>query len=158
MLGLAEYGWSINWTCPRSNLTRMTALVPRISPRHPVFRDTAAIWLAAAAVLVYLGVPATNAALFASAIVLQAALGALVIVQLIRGLSSSLLLLSGPGLILGSALAFTVFQVVGRGITGIAVSVALGFLSIFGLTRRTSKPDIEESRLGTVSQLTGMAL
>ncbi|MGA1259691.1 MAG: hypothetical protein ACO309_05695, partial [Ilumatobacteraceae bacterium] len=76
--------------------------------------------------LTYLDVPFWNALLFGPAITLQAAVGGVVLTRLLKGVPGSLLLLLGPGLILGGALSFAIFQLVGRGTLGLVVVVAVG--------------------------------
>ena len=66
----------------------------------------------------YLEVPVVNSALFAVAVVLQGALGTVALSRVLGGSATSLLTVLGPGLILGGALAFVSFQVVGRGAQG----------------------------------------
>jgi len=97
--------------------------------------DMAAMWVALVGALAYLDVPLRNAPLFATALVLQAALGTLVITRLLEGLQPTLLLLCGPGLILGGALSFAVFQIVGRGVVGLSVSLISGVFACAGLLR-----------------------
>jgi hypothetical protein len=99
--------------------------------------DLAAMWVALFAALAYLDVPLRNAPLFAIALVLQAALGTLVITSLLDGLQPSLLLLCGPGLILGGALSFAVFQIVGRGMVGLSVSLTSGVFACAGLINKS---------------------
>jgi len=113
----------------------MTAFASRIAPRESSLRDLGAIWVVITLALAYLEVPVANAPLFATALVLQAALGTVVILWLLPGARASLLLALGPGLILGGALSFAVFQIVGRGVVGAVTSVLLGGLALSRLVR-----------------------
>jgi hypothetical protein len=108
----------------------MTAFTSRIAPREASLRDLVAIWVVITLTLAYLEVPIANAPLFATALVLQAALGTVVILWLLPGAQASLLLTLGPGLILGGALSFAVFQIVGRGVVGVVTSLLLGGLAL----------------------------
>ncbi|MFZ9707215.1 MAG: hypothetical protein ACO3CG_05170, partial [Ilumatobacteraceae bacterium] len=92
----------------------MTAFSFRTETRKDSLRDLAAIWVTLTLTLAYLEVPIVNAPLFATALTLQAALGTVAITWLLKGVQPSLLLLLGPGLILGGALSFALFQLVGR--------------------------------------------
>jgi len=113
----------------------MTAFASRIAPRESSLRDLGAIWVVITLALAYLEVPVANTPLFATALVLQAALGTVVILWLLPGARASLLLALGPGLILGGALSFAVFQIVGRGVVGAVTSVLLGGLALSRLVR-----------------------
>ncbi|MFM7891253.1 MAG: hypothetical protein ACKO8V_05075, partial [Actinomycetota bacterium] len=104
----------------------MTTFSSRITTRGPAVRDLAAIWIVVTAVLTYLDVPLQHAPLFAINLVLQASLGVAVITYLLKGVAPSLLWLCGPGLVLGGALTFAIYQVFGRGTIGAGVSVSTG--------------------------------
>lgn len=93
-------------------------------------RDLAAVWIVVTAVLTYLDVPLQHAPLFAINLVLQASLGVAVITYLLKGVAPSLLLLCGPGLILGGALSFAIFQVVGRGVIGLTVVTIVSLVAL----------------------------
>jgi len=95
-------------------------------------RELAVVWLVAVTALAYINVPLQHAVLFAANLVLQASLGGLVIVRLMKRVVPSLLLLCGPGLILGGALSFAIFQVVGRGTAGMTAQTvaAAGALTV----------------------------
>lgn len=95
-------------------------------------RELAVVWLVAVIALAYINVPLQHAVLFAANLVLQASLGGLVIVRLMKRVVPSLLLLCGPGLILGGAFSFAIFQVVGRGTAGMTAQTvaAAGALTV----------------------------
>jgi hypothetical protein len=136
----------------------MTAFTSRTLARHASLWDLAAIWVTLTATFAYLEVPLVNAPLFATALVLQAALGTVVITRLLRGAQPSLLMLLGPGLILGGALSFAIFQVVGRGIVGVVASTLAG-LGSAGLLVRSLAPETNaEPRWWMLGQLVGMGM
>ena len=95
------------------------------STQNPILQDLCGLWLAVFASLIYLEVPLKHAPLFATALALQAVFGSELISKLLVSTPPSLALLCGPGLILGGALSFLIFQVAGRGIVGVfAASIA----------------------------------
>ena len=118
----------------------MTVVAPRVDQQEPRLRELAATWLMAALALIYMGVPPTNSMLFASALVLQAALGTAALICLFSRLSSSLLLFCGPGLIVGGALSLVLFQISGRGTIGSIASLLTGVIGLFLITRSNSSP------------------
>lgn len=120
-------------------------------------REIAAVWVTLTAVLTYLDVPIQNGPLFAANLILQASLGVITMVAFARNLTPSLLLLCGPGLILGGALSFGIFQVVGRGTVGLVVVGATGLLATFQLIAIRSETPTTDSSWWTLSQLVGMA-
>lgn len=133
----------------------MTALTSRSATLQGSVRDLAAIWLTLTLTLVYLEVPIGNAPLFATALVLQAALGTVVIVRLLEGAQPSLLMLLGPGLILGGALSFVLFQLVGRGVVGLLTATLAGIASA-GLLLRSFAPETDqEPRWWVLGQIAG---
>jgi len=107
--------------------------------------------------LTYLDVPFWNALLFGPAITLQAAVGVVVLTRLLKGVPGSLLLLLGPGLILGGALSFAIFQLVGRGALGLVVVVAVGIGAVAILTSSTTWQPLSASRMWTLGQILGLA-
>jgi hypothetical protein len=107
--------------------------------------------------LAYLDVPIVNAPRFAVALVLQAALGTWVVTKLLRGAQPSLLMLLGPGLILGGALSFAIFQVVGRGVVGVVISAATGVIAIVSLAREGIVSAAPSFRLERFLHLLGLA-
>jgi hypothetical protein len=134
----------------------MTAFTSRTLARHASLWDLAAIWVTLTATLAYLEVPLVNAPLFATALVLQAALGTTMITWLLNGVKPSLLLVLGPGLILGGALSFALFQLVGRGVVGVVASTLAG-LGSAGLLVRSLAPETNaEPRWWLLGQVTGM--
>ena len=136
----------------------MTAFTSRTLARHASLLDLAAIWVTLTATFAYLEVPLVNAPLFATALVLQAALGTVVITRLLKDTQPSLLMLLGPGLILGGALSFAIFQVVGRGIVGVVASTLAGLASA-GLLVRSLAPETDaEPRWWMLGQLVGVGV
>jgi len=136
----------------------MTAFTSRTSIRQGPLWDVAAIWVTLTVTLAYLDVPIVNAPLFATALVLQAALGTWVVTKLLRGAQPSLLMLLGPGLILGGALSFAIFQVVGRGVVGVVITTLAGLSSV-GLLMRSAAPEVDvEPRWWMLGQLLGMSV
>jgi len=107
--------------------------------------------------LTYLEVPFWNALLFGLAITLQAAVGVVVLTRLLQGVAGSLLLLVGPGLILGGALSFAAFQLVGRGVFGLLVVLALGVGAVAALVKSTTWQSLSRSRMWTVGQVLGLS-
>jgi hypothetical protein len=106
--------------------------------------------------LAYLDVPIVNAPLFATALVLQAALGTWCVTKLLKGVQPSLLMLVGPGLILGGAVSFAIFQVVGRGVVGVVITTLAG-LGSFGLLMRSAAPEVAiEPRWWMLGQICGL--
>ena len=136
----------------------MTAFTSRTLARHASLLDLAAIWVTLTATLAYLEVPLVNAPLFATALVLQAALGTVVITRLLKGAQPSLLMLLGPGLILGGALSFAIFQVVGRGIVGVVASTLAGLASMT-MVGRPLLPELQLiPRWWMLGQLVGVGM
>ena len=135
----------------------MTALLDRISLRGEAARDVLAVWLTITAALTYLDVPLRHSQLFAANIVLQASLGTLVITRLLRSVAPSLLLLCGPGLILGGALSFAVFQIAGRGQVGLIVTTLFGATAVIALLMSHRPYQSLESRWWMLGQLLGLA-
>jgi len=136
----------------------VTALLDRVSLRGEAARDVVAVWLTITAVLTYLDVPLRHSPLFAANIVLQASLGMLVFTWLLRGVAPSLLLLCGPGLILGGALAFAIFQVTGRGLVGVTVTTLTGAGAVVLLLRSDAPYEALDSRWWMLGQLIGLGV
>ena len=135
----------------------MTAFTLRSATRQGSVLDLAALWATLTLTLVYLEVPIPNAPLFATALVLQAALGTVVITWLLKGVQPSLLMLLGPGLILGGALSFALFQLVGRGVVGLVTSVATGTAAVAYLARTFTEPATGLARHQTLIHLLGLS-
>ena len=110
-----------------------------------------------AAAFAYLDVPFWNALLFSVAVVSQAAFGTVVLTRILRGVPASLLLLLGPGLILGGALSFALFQIVARGVAGLVVVVMVGFASVVYLLRTPNWQPLGSERLWIRGQVVGLA-
>lgn len=107
--------------------------------------------------LTYLDVPLRNAVMFGPAIALQSAVGVVVLTRLFKDVPGSLLLLLGPGTILGGALSFAAFQLVGRGVLGILTVLALGIAAVATLVRSTSWQPLFNDRIWTIGQVYGLA-
>ncbi|NBT00689.1 MAG: hypothetical protein EBS61_08655 [Betaproteobacteria bacterium] len=114
-----------------------------------------------AAVLVvgfaYVDVPLNNALLIGIAITLQAAFGTLLLTRILSGLKGSVLLLLGPGVIVGGSLSFALFQGVGRGWFGAVLVTATGLLSSFRLVRSTPWQLQKTERLWLITQILGLS-
>jgi len=134
----------------------MSAPLVTARPQRGTLGDLAAMWVALVGALAYLDVPLRNAPLFATALVLQAALGTLVITRLLDGLQPSLLLLCGPGLILGGPLSLAVFQIVGRGVVGVFATTGAGLVAAFMLSQREASR-AESPRVWILTQILGLA-
>jgi len=135
----------------------MTALADHVSLRGEAARDVLAVWLTITAALTYLDVPLRHSPLFAANIVLQASLGMLVITRLLRGVAPSLLLLCGPGLILGGALSFAVFQVAGRGLMGLLTQLSVAVIALILVLRKSPSGLSPTRRMTGLLQVTGLA-
>jgi hypothetical protein len=135
----------------------MTAFTSHTSTRQGPLWDLAAIWVTLSVTLAYLDVPIVNAPRFATALVLQAALGTWFVTKLLRGVQPSLLMLMGPGLILGGALSFAIFQMVGRGVVGVVISAATGVVAIVSLAREGIVSAAPPFRLERFLHLLGLA-
>lgn len=110
-------------------------LSPGVSVRAFVSRLVVG-WATLAFALLYLDVPFKHSALVAAMLLSQASIGAAFLVRVVGMSSPSLLLVCGPGLIVGGALSFALFQLGGRGVTGLAIAIGLGFASsVYVLTR-----------------------
>jgi hypothetical protein len=118
--------------------------------------DLTAIWVVLLGALAYLDVPMRNAPLFAVALVLQAALGTFIITRLLDGLQPSLLLLCGPGLILGGAMSLAVFQIAGRGVVGMGATTGAGLVAAFMISQRVAS-NAEPPRMWILTQILGLA-
>jgi len=136
----------------------MTTFSSRIATRGPAVRDLAAVWIVVTTVLTYLDVPPLHALLFAVNLVLQASLGVTVITYLLKGVAPSLLLLCGPGLILGGALSFAVFQIIGRGAIGVVATFVVGVAATTRLFASRDRYETSAPRWWLLGQLVGMAM
>ena len=104
----------------------------------------------------YLDVPIHNAILISLALVMQASLGMQVILGCLTRLRPSLLLLCGPGLILGGALSVGVFHLTGRGATGVAATTVVNLVAVVMTIGRTeSTRDLPP--MWTLIQVFGLA-
>jgi hypothetical protein len=114
------------------------------------------MWVVVTTALLYLEVPMRNAPQFAAVLVSQACLGGFIITRLLKDTSLSVLLLFGPGLILGGSVSFAVFQVAGRGTAGAISTIAVNFMSLLMVffKGRWAKSD---SNWWSIVQLLGLA-
>jgi len=110
-----------------------------------------------AAGFAYLDVPIDNALLIGIAVTLQAAFGTVVLTRILAGVKGSVLLLLGPGVIVGGALSFALFQIAGRGWFGAVLVTAAGLLSSFRLVRSTPWQLQKTERLWLILQILGLA-
>lgn len=133
--------------------------VPTIhhSVRRLFARELAALWLTTTAALTYLDVPFIHAPLFSASLLLQALLGVLMITRLLRGVVPSLLLLCGPGLILGGAASFAIFQMTGRGLFGLVAVVLVAGASAAILLRVQEWRPLSNTFTWTMAHLFGLA-
>ena len=115
------------------------------------------LWVALCGALLYLELPALHSLTIASAIVSQASLGAFTLSRLLKWAPLCLLVLCGPGLIVGGALSVAAFQLAGRGVPGLLASWALGVFALISLLRGHSKSDKSEEGWGLISLLLGCA-
>lgn len=104
----------------------------------------------------YLDVPLWNALLFSVAVISQAAFGTVILTRLLKGVPPSLLLLLGPGLILGGALSFALFQVVARGVIGLVVVIMVGCASVVYLLYTPNWQPLGSERLWILGQVVGL--
>lgn len=109
------------------------------------------------ATFTYLDVPLGNALLIGVTLNLQAALGTVVLMRILSGVKGSLLLLMGPGVIVGGALSFGLFQIVGRGWLGLVATTTAGLVAMFRLVRSTPWQPLESKHLWLISQILGLA-
>ena len=135
----------------------MKAAMSLFSFQRSPLNDLGTMWITIVIALTYLGVPVKNAPLFATALVMQGALGSAVLRSLLTGLPSSVLLLCGPGVIVGSSLSFIIFQLVGRGSVGYISLVLLGVVSSLRLARQPAERFLPEPRWFSVAQVLGLS-
>ena len=141
---------------PLISLTELSAF-----RRHLALGGVASELLITTSVLVgvftYLDVPVLKALLIGIAVTLQAALGAAVLTRVLSGIKCSLLLLMGPGVVVGGALSFALFQIVGRGWLGLVATTTAGLIAMFRLVRSTLWQPLETRSLWLISQVLGLA-
>jgi len=117
-----------------------SVLPPGVSVRALVNRLVVG-WATLALALLFLDVPFKHAVLVAAMLLSQAALGAAFLIRVVGISSPSLLLICGPGLIVGGALSFALFQLGGRGVTGLAIALGLGLASSVYVLARFRAPN-----------------
>lgn len=111
-----------------------------------------------ATVFVYLEVPVWNALLVSVAVTSQAAFGTIALTRILKEVSASLLLLLGPGLILGGALSFALFQLAGRGVPGLVAVVVVEISSVAYVVRMPNWRLLGSQRLWILGQAVGLAV
>ena len=107
--------------------------------------------------IAYLGVPVCNAVLFGPVIALQAATGSVLLVRLTRTTGVTLLILMGPGIVIGGAIAFATFQLVGRGMVGVVCVLLEGVFAVWILLRWTPWPSVVNKLSLTSLRIFGLA-
>ncbi len=107
--------------------------------------------------LVYLDVPLRNSVLLAPQIVAQGAIGSLIIRSFLKNLEISILMLLGPGLMLGGAVALMIFNIAGREIMGIVSLSAIGVIALLRLQESGCWATITSSRLLIFCQVMGLS-
>jgi hypothetical protein len=111
-----------------------------------------------ATVFVYLEVPVWNALFFSVAVTSQAAFGTIALTRIFKEVPASLLLLLGPGLILGGALSFALFQLAGRGVPGLVAVVVVEISSVAYVLRMPNWRLLGSQRLWILGQVVGLAV
>lgn len=120
-------------------------------------KDLSTLWVTITVSLVFLEYPLLSSVLVATTVVLQASLGLQVLIRVFRIESSSLIWLTGPGVIVGGSLSFLLFQLVGRGLLGLGFSCAVGgFAAIFTARDRKLLPE-SISRSASTTCIVGLA-
>lgn len=107
--------------------------------------------------LIYLGVPFGNALLIGVVVTLQASLGFLVLKRILPDVQNSFLFLLGPGVIIGGALSFFLFQIVGRGWIGLIATLTAGLASVLKITHSNSRQNWKDGNLWYMFQIFGLA-
>lgn len=120
------------------------------------------MWLALLTVgCLYLDVPIRHAIPIASVLTTQMAFGFFLIATVLPKLSSTPWILAGPGLVLGGATSFLIFQLCGRGLTGAILTVLIGLVAlglIVSRERSYSMTSIPWWTFGQVIGITALAL
>ena len=135
----------------------MTTLASRIVPGGLAVREFVGVWLTLTTALIYLDVPVRESPLFATNLVLQSSIGIFVLTRLLPSIVPSILLLCGPGLVLGGALSIAIFQVVGRGAGGVVAILGIGSLATRSLTKAPLHLESHGKRWWLLGQLVGTA-
>lgn len=134
-----------------------SVLPPGVSVRALVNRLVVG-WATLALALLFLDVPFKHAVLVAEMLLSQASLGAAFLIRVVGVSSPSLLLICGPGLIVGGALSFALFQLGGRGVTGLAIALGLGVASSVYVLARVQGPNGGAVVMAHVAGLTALAM
>lgn len=120
------------------------------------------VWQALLAVgCLYLDVPIRHAIPIATVLTTQMAIGFLLIATVLPSLSSTPWILAGPGLVVGGATSFFIFQLCGRGPTGAILTVLIGLVAL-GLIVSRERSNLMTSipwwTFGQVIGITALAL
>lgn len=114
-------------------------------------------WLTLGLSLAYVGIAPLNVLILSTSLVGQACLGSWLIASISRAQTLSMPLLLGPGLMLGGALSYLLFQSAGRGHSGMAAVCAAGVLSLLGFVRSTRSLQYERSSMWIPVQIVSLA-
>lgn len=91
------------------------------------------------------------------ALLSQCATGALVLDRMLGNFGTTTLHLLGPGLVVGGALSFAVFNAVGRGPVGLLVVSVLGSVCLLLVLTRSNQKVAEPNNVWLLVQLAGLA-
>ena len=134
----------------------MTVLTTLRRGGVPLDLGKATVFLAGT--LAYLAVPWHHAVLAAVSLILQACVGTYLLDRLLNKSAWSFLLLLGPGIIVGGAFCFAVFQLTGRGDVGLISSTLVGLCGATALLRRHRGITSQSKQAATWLHLAGMSL
>ena len=104
----------------------------------------------------YLNIPLHHSILYATFLTLQGFFGTYLVTSLSSRLRPSFALIFGPGLLLGGTVSFAIFQITGRGILGLASSLAACLISISLLSRSKPLHVCETFSLTPFAQILGL--
>ena len=122
-----------------------------------VGQDLLALWFIVVVSLTFLAYPLISSILVATMIVLQASLGLQVLTRLLRVGAPSLVWLFGPGVIVGGALSFSIFQLTGRGLFGLGTACTVGGFATTLTVRDYRQLDNTEGRSISILSILGVA-
>jgi len=120
-----------------------------------LLRSSVSSWTLMTLVLIYVSVPPLSAILISAALTIQGLLGTVVLTKLFE-LPGSVLMIAGPGLILGGAISVGVFQITGRGGLGLSAAAILGLASMIRI--QTLDHATLNNLTWTLGQTVGLAL
>ena len=107
--------------------------------------------------LFYVGVPVHQAVLLGTILVFQAILGSWILTVLLKNLTVSILTAIGPGLLIGGAVSFAVFQLSGRGTYGSLATILVNLTSYCLLARSRRWSSTPRSTWWVMGQIVGVA-